>query len=296
VRGTGTFENGVERPRIEVVLATGIPEDVCRKINLGYMDPAGIDIGRLPPQRSARHPLALTTPVKCSTSSNKEEDRDTLSFGRLSAADDDRTPPLPRLCGRHAHFRLPLPPAGGRHRPDNVFANLTRIWLNGDHYKWRAMRANGVDERFITGAADDREKFAAWAATVPKTLRNPLYHWTHLELKRYFGIDGPPARPADCPGDLRSRRALLQTPAFSTRALLTRMNVKVVCTTDDPVDSLEHHQACRKTRTFTVKVLPAFRPDKATAVEDPAPTTSMWTSCPRFPVFPLMTTMTYWPP
>jgi glucuronate isomerase len=152
---------------------------------------------------------------------------------------------------------------------DRIFPNLTRIWLNGDHYKWRAMRANGIDERLITGDAEDGEKFAAWAATVPKTLRNPLYHWTHLELKRYFGItdrllDSDTAREIYDHGN-----DLLQTPEFSTRAILTRMKVKVVCTTDDPVDSLEHHLALQADPAFTVRVLPAFRPDKAMAVEDP---------------------------
>jgi glucuronate isomerase len=152
---------------------------------------------------------------------------------------------------------------------DKRFANLTRIWLSGDHYKWRAMRANGVDERFITGEADDREKFAAWAATVPKTLRNPLYHWTHLELKRYFGIDDRLLDPQTADGIYDHCRARLPTPAFSTRSLLKKMQVEVVCTTDDPVDALEHHQAIAKDADMAVKVLPAFRPDRAIAVEDP---------------------------
>jgi glucuronate isomerase len=153
---------------------------------------------------------------------------------------------------------------------DRTFANLTQIWLNGDHYKWRAMRANGVDERFITGAADDWEKFAAWAATVPKTLRNPLYHWTHLELKRYFGITDTLLNPDTAREIYTHCSARLQTPDFSTRAILARMQVRVVCTTDDPLDDLAHHRALQQDPTFQVKVLPAFRPDKATAVEDPA--------------------------
>ena len=153
---------------------------------------------------------------------------------------------------------------------DKVFSNLTRIWLNGDHYKWRAMRANGVAERLITGDADDWEKFAAWAATVPKTLRNPLYHRTHLELKRYFGIADCLLDPASARGVYDRAGALLQTKEFSTQAILTRMNVKVVCTTDDPVDSLEHHLALQADPSFAVRVLPAFRPDKAMAVEDPS--------------------------
>ncbi len=153
---------------------------------------------------------------------------------------------------------------------DRIFPNLTQIWLYGDHYKWRAMRANGIPERFVTGAAEDWEKFAAWAATVPKTLRNPLYHWTHLELKRYFGITDRLLDP-DSAREIYDRAgALLQSPDFSTRAILTRMKVKVVCTTDDPTDDLEHHRALAADPDFTVKVLPAFRPDKAMAVEDPA--------------------------
>ena len=148
------------------------------------------------------------------------------------------------------------------------FDNLTAIWLNGDHYKWRAMRANGVDEHYITGAASDREKFRAWAETVPQTLRNPLYHWTHLELKKPFGItdvllDGESA------DDIYDRCAeLLQGDEFSTRGILTRMNVRVVCTTDDPLDTLQFHQQIADDPSFTIKVLPAYRPDKAMAVEE----------------------------
>ncbi len=153
---------------------------------------------------------------------------------------------------------------------DKCFANLTRIWLNGDHYKWRAMRANGIDERFITGDAHDREKFAAWAATVPRTLRNPLYHWTHLELKRYFGIDERLLDPQTADAIYDHCSALLPTPGFSARRLLQKMNVRVVCTTDDPVDSLEHHRAIANDAEFNVKILPAFRPDRAFGIEDPA--------------------------
>ncbi len=153
---------------------------------------------------------------------------------------------------------------------DKRFANLTRIWLNGDHYKWRAMRANGISERFITGDADDRAKFAAWAATVPKTLRNPLYHWTHLELNRYFGIDDRLLGPQTAEAIYDHCSALLPTSAFSTRRLLKKMRVRVVCTTDDPVDTLEHHQAIANDTEFGIKVLPAFRPDRAIGVEDPA--------------------------
>lgn len=148
------------------------------------------------------------------------------------------------------------------------FANLTAIWLNGDHYKWRAMRANGIDEACITGSASDEEKFMAWAATVPKTLRNPLYQWTHLELKNPFGITDTLLGP-DTAADIYTKCSeMLQQDHFSTRGLLGQMNVKVVCTTDDPLDSLEYHKQIRDDRSFAVKVLPTFRPDKAMAVED----------------------------
>lgn len=150
------------------------------------------------------------------------------------------------------------------------FANLTAIWLAGDHYKWRAMRANGIDEELITGTASDREKFHAWARTVPKTLRNPLYHWTHLELKKPFGITSTLLSPATADSIYDRCTALLQEDGFSTRAILERMRVKVVCTTDDPLDSLEHHRRLAADKSFAVKVLPAFRPDKAMAVENPA--------------------------
>jgi glucuronate isomerase len=151
---------------------------------------------------------------------------------------------------------------------DKQFENLTQIWLYGDHYKWRAMRTNGVDERYCTGNASDWEKFEQWAATVPYTLRNPLYHWTHLELQRYFDVhdilDSTTASKIyeEC-------TAKLQTPAFSVRNLLRKMNVKTVCTTDDPVDNLEYHQQLKK-EGFEIPILPAFRPDTAMNVDDPA--------------------------
>lgn len=154
--------------------------------------------------------------------------------------------------------------------PDEIatnkrFENLTQIWLYGDHYKWRAMRTNGVDERFCTGNATDWEKFDAWANTVPKTLRNPLYHWTHLELARYFGIldrrlDGSTAKSIWNDGNA-------QLPELTTQAILKKMNVRVVCTTDDPIDSLQHHISLSKQRDFSVKVLPTFRPDKILFIE-----------------------------
>jgi glucuronate isomerase len=149
------------------------------------------------------------------------------------------------------------------------FKNLTEIWLDGDHYKWRAMRANGVAEHFITGDATDYEKFEAWAATVPKTLRNPLYIWTHLELKRYFGISGKVLNP-DTAGEIYDTCSeLLQSEKFKARNLIRDMNVKLLCTTDDPVDDLSHHLDLRRDQGCELKVLPAFRPDKAMAVENP---------------------------
>jgi glucuronate isomerase len=152
---------------------------------------------------------------------------------------------------------------------NRTFENLTDIWLRGDHYKWRAMRANGIAERLITGDASDFEKFQAWAATVPNTLRNPLYHWTHLELKRYFGVSGKLLNLKTAEEIYTGCSAMLRTGEFSTRRILERMNVKVVCTTDDPTDTLEHHLRLKADRTFPVKVLPAFRPDKALGVESP---------------------------
>ena len=152
---------------------------------------------------------------------------------------------------------------------DWQFANLTRIWLAGDHYKWRAMRANGVAEHYCTGLAGDREKFEKWAETVPYTLRNPLYHWTHLELQRYFGITD--LLSPSTAGDIYDRcNDLLSTPEFSVRNLLRRMNVQVLCTTDDPVDALEWHSLLQADPEPGPLVLPTFRPDKALAVEDPS--------------------------
>ena len=151
---------------------------------------------------------------------------------------------------------------------DVNFENLTQLWLYGDHYKWRAMRTNGVDEKYITGNATDYEKFEQWAATVPYTLRNPLYHWTHLELQRYFNIDTL-LSPATAKVIYDECSAKLKTPAFSVKNLLRKMNVKVLCTTDDPTDSLEHHRRIKEDG-FEIKVLPAFRPDKAMNVDDVA--------------------------
>jgi glucuronate isomerase len=151
---------------------------------------------------------------------------------------------------------------------DMNFENLTQAWLYGDHYKWRAMRTNGVPESFCTGNQSDFEKFKKWAATVPYTLRNPLYHWTHLELQRYFDVhDILNAESAE--KIYETCTAKLQSPEYSIRNLLRKMNVKVVCTTDDPIDSLEHHQKI-KDDGFEVRILPAYRPDKAMNVDDAA--------------------------
>jgi len=149
------------------------------------------------------------------------------------------------------------------------FANLTQIWLYGDHYKWRAMRTCGVPERFITGNVSDWEKFEKWAETVPKTLRNPLYHWTHLELKKPFGITDRLLSPETAKGIWEECNAKLASPEFSTRGIQKQMNVEVVCTTDDPTDDLRYHKMIASDDSVSVKVYPAFRADKAMAVEDP---------------------------
>lgn len=147
------------------------------------------------------------------------------------------------------------------------FPSLTAIWLYGDHYKWRAMRTLGIPEKYITGDATDQEKFERWAAAVPYTMRNPLYHWTHLELKRYFNVDTllTPESAIEIYGHCSD---LLQTPEYSTVRLLSKMKVEVIGTTDDPVDSLEHHRTIKHTAP-ELSVLPSFRPDKAYAVENP---------------------------
>lgn len=146
------------------------------------------------------------------------------------------------------------------------FKNITQLWLYGDHYKWRAMRTNGVDERFCTGDATDWEKFKKWAETVPHTVRNPLYHWTHMELKAFFGFKGVLNKnTAKEVWDLANEK--LATDAYRPQGLLKMMNVEVVCTTDDPVDSLEYHKVI-KNSNCTIKVLPTWRADKALSVEN----------------------------
>ena len=150
---------------------------------------------------------------------------------------------------------------------DKCYENLTQVWLYGDHYKWRAMRANGVAEKYITGDATDWEKFEKWAETVPYTLGNPLYHWTHLELKNVFGIKGVLLGPDTAREIYDACNAKLALPEFSCRGLMRQANVRAICTTDDPTDSLEHHVKI-KADGFEIKVLPTWRPDKGMAVED----------------------------
>ena len=147
------------------------------------------------------------------------------------------------------------------------FKNLFEIWLEGDHYKWRAMRANGVPERFCTGDADPFDKFKAWAATVPCTLRNPLYHWTHLELARYFGINIL-LNQDSAERIWKEANGKLAQPELSTQGILKKFQVRTLCTTDDPVDDLKHHVALASSN-LTTRVLPAFRPDKALQVQQP---------------------------
>ncbi len=150
---------------------------------------------------------------------------------------------------------------------DRKFDNITQVWLGGDHYKWRQMRSNGIDEKYITGDSTDREKFQKWAETLEKLIGNPLYHWSHLELQRYFGYTGHLCGETAeevwnlCNEQLRSK--------WSVRSLIKASNVTLICTTDDPVDSLEWHKKIAEDPTFDVQVLPAWRPDKAMNVEKP---------------------------
>ena len=162
----------------------------------------------------------------------------------------------------HCH----LPPADVA--ANRRFNNLFEIWLEGDHYKWRAMRANGVAEKFCTGDADPYDKFLAWAATVPKCLRNPLYHWAHLELRRYFGIDDL-LDEKSAPAIWKKANEQLKSDELTAHGILAKFDVRAVCTTDDPADPLDHHAAIAAAGIRT-KVYPTFRPDKALQVDDPA--------------------------
>lgn len=149
---------------------------------------------------------------------------------------------------------------------DTVFGNLTEVWLSGDHYKWRAMRANGVEEKYITGDAAPYEKFEKWAQTVPATIGNPLYHWTHLELRRFFNEEAL-LNSHTAPAIWQNVNEQLKEK--SVRTLIKQSNVEVICTTDDPIDSLEYHVQLMQDETFDVKVLPSFRPDKALEINRP---------------------------
>ncbi len=162
------------------------------------------------------------------------------------------------------HCHLPPQQIAGDHQ----FENLTQLWLHGDHYKWRAMRAAGVPERYVTGDASDWEKLDRWAWTVPQTLRNPLYHWTHLELKRPLGISDRLLSPETAEGIWEACNTKLAAPEFSCRGIMRQMNVELVCTTDDPTDSLDHHAVIAADKSFSIAVLPTFRPDKGMAVAD----------------------------
>lgn len=149
---------------------------------------------------------------------------------------------------------------------DHQFTNLTQAWMEGDHYKWRAMRTNGINEKYCTGNGSDAEKFKKWAETVPATVGNPLYHWTHLELARYFNITEL-LSPSTAVGIYEKASAMLQSKEFSTRSILRKMKAEVICTTDDPTDNLEHHKKLKN--SFELKILPTFRPDNAIKTEDP---------------------------
>lgn len=169
--------------------------------------------------------------------------------------------PLP-IIDYHCH----LPPADIAN--DRRFPNLFSIWLEGDHYKWRAMRTNGVSEHFCTGDADPFEKFKTWCATVPHTLRNPLYHWSHLELKRHFGIDCL-ISPSTAREIWDEANRQLASPDFSVSTIFQKFRIEVVCTTDDPTDDLSPHRAIATNKKIRTGVFPTFRPDKAMKLEDP---------------------------
>jgi glucuronate isomerase len=179
--------------------------------------------------------------------------------------------PARRLYHQYAR-KLPIIDYHNHLPPEEIasnrnFSNLTEIWLKGDHYKWRAMRALGVDENLITGKAGNHDKFKAWAACVPKTLRNPLFHWSHLELKRVFEVDQY-LNPKNADEIYRHCNNLLQTPEFSTRGILKKFKVELVGTTDDPCDSLEHHRELAHSES-AIKVAPTFRPDRALQINRP---------------------------
>jgi glucuronate isomerase len=163
------------------------------------------------------------------------------------------------------HCHLPPEDVSGNRK----FSNLTEIWLKGDHYKWRAMRSLGVDETLITGQASDYEKFLTWAKCVPRTIGNPLYHWTHLELKKPFGISDRVLNEKTAEGIWKEANEKLNGENFTAQGIIQSMNVKAICTTDDPADDLIHHKSFKNQKGLSFKMYPTFRPDKASAVEDP---------------------------
>ena len=182
------------------------------------------------------------------------------------------TPQAQRLYHEHAapqpiiDYHCHLPPA--EIAEDKRWPDIASLWLGGDHYKWRAMRTAGIAERFCTGDATPWEKFAKYAESMPQFLRNPLYHWSHLELSRYFGIDEL-LSPSTARNIFDRCNEMLSQPGFSARGFMERSNVEVVCTTDDPVDSLEHHRAIAADTAFNIRVLPTWRPDKALLIDSP---------------------------
>ena len=146
------------------------------------------------------------------------------------------------------------------------YENISEAWLGGDHYKWRGMRSNGVDEKYITGNAPDKDKFMKWASTIKYCIGNPLYHWTHLELTRYFGVEKP-LNDKTADEIWKTCNSKLQEDDFTARGLIKQSNVKVICTTDDPIDDLKYHKAIKEDKTFDVVVLPTFRPDKGVNID-----------------------------
>jgi glucuronate isomerase len=183
------------------------------------------------------------------------------------------TPQARRLYHAHAEG-LPLIDYHCHLSPREIaedirWPDIATLWLGGDHYKWRAMRTAGVEERFISGDASPWEKFEKYAQTMPKLLRNPLYHWSHLELARYFGIDDILLGPGTAREVFDRCNEMLAQPGFSAREFMERSNVEVVCTTDDPVDSLEYHRTIAADKNFPIRVLPTWRPDKALLVDKP---------------------------
>ena len=185
-----------------------------------------------------------------------------LLEGRLAAELHEEVRDLP-LIDYHGHL---APDLLAR---DHRFATLTEAWLAGDHYKWRAMRANGIPEALITGKSTDLEKFEAWSRTVPMTLGNPLYHWTHMELAFPFGLRDRLLEPATARGIYEACNARLREEGFTVLGLLARWKVAVVCTTDDPADSLVHHETLARRTSPRTQVYPTWRPDKALGIDDP---------------------------